>query len=169
VEDAAGGAQALVDQELANPKQLIIRGGSSGGYTVLNALIRYPGLFKAGICLYPVSNLFALEMETHKFEASYNSKLIGTLPKAAQRFHDWSPIFHADKIRDALAIFQGGKDRVVLPAHTEELIGQLRKNRVPHIYKLFEDEGHGFRKNETIAEYLKITEKFLQKNVLFAP
>ncbi len=46
--DAAGGAQALVEQGLADQGRLVIKGGSAGGYTVLNALIRFPGLFKAG-------------------------------------------------------------------------------------------------------------------------
>lgn len=49
--DAAEGAFAMVARGLADPGKLIIKGGSAGGYTVLNALERYPGLFKAGILL----------------------------------------------------------------------------------------------------------------------
>ena len=41
-------------------------GGSAGGYTVLRALTQRPGFFRAGICLYGVSNLFTLAAETHK-------------------------------------------------------------------------------------------------------
>ena len=85
VEDAAGAAHALVETGLANGRQLVIHGGSAGGYTVLNTLIRYPGLFKAGVCRYGVSNLFTLEMDTHKFEAHYNASLVGELPEAAQQ------------------------------------------------------------------------------------
>ncbi len=85
VEDAVGGAKALIEKGLVHEKQLVILGGSAGGYTVLNSLIRYPGVFKAGVCNYGVSNLFMLDLDTHKFEAHYNSSLIGKLPEAADR------------------------------------------------------------------------------------
>lgn len=169
VEDAVGGARALVSQGLANDKQLIIMGGSAGGYTVLNSLIRYPGVFKAGVCLYGVSNLFTLDQDTHKFEAFYNASLIGSLPEAAERYHTWSPVFHANKIQDALAIFQGEDDKVVPPSQSEEIVNILNQRGVPHIYKLYPGEGHGFRKSETIKDFYERTERFLQQNVLFAP
>ena len=83
VEDAADGAQALVDLELAEGSQLVIRGGSAGGYTVLNSLVRYPGQYRAGICMYGIGNLFSLAMETHKFELHYNDRLIGRTARGA--------------------------------------------------------------------------------------
>ncbi|NMB89938.1 MAG: S9 family peptidase [Chloroflexi bacterium] len=168
VEDAAGGAKALAQQGLANPGQIVIYGGSAGGYTVLNALIRYPGLFKAGVCLYGVSNLFTLDLDTHKFESHYNEQLVGALPEAAGRYRAWSPVFHADRIRDPLAIFQGSEDRVVPPSQSEEIVALLRQQGTPHIYRLYSGEGHGFRKSETVAAFLKDVEQFLQQQVLFA-
>ena len=54
MEDAAGAAQALVDQGLADPGNGDL-GGSAGGYTVLNALIRYPGLVQGRCGPYPVA------------------------------------------------------------------------------------------------------------------
>lgn len=169
VEDAAGGARALIDQKLANSQQLVIRGGSAGGYTVLNALIRYPGLFKAGICLFGVSNLFLLDQDTHKFEAFYNASLIGSLPEAAEKYHAWSPVFHAEKIKDALAVFQGAEDKVVPPSQSEEIVECLQRNGTPYIYKLYPGEGHGFRKSETLLDFYPRVERFLQQYVLFAP
>ncbi len=167
VEDAAGGAQALVEQGLADPHKLVIRGGSAGGYTVLNALIHYPGLFKAGLCSYGVSNLFTLAMDTHKFEERYTDSLVGPLPEAAQRYHDWSPIFHADAIRDPLAVFQGAADKVVPPEQSESIVAILQAHKIPHIYRLYEGEGHGFRKSETILAYYADIERFLLQNVIF--
>jgi len=166
-EDASGAAHALIDQGLADAKRLVIKGGSAGGYTVLNALIRYPGLFKAGICLYGVSNLFLLNLETHRFEAHYNDTLVGILPEAAPQFHAWSPQFHLDAIRDALAVFQGKEDKVVLPDQAEIIVQALQRNQVPYIYRLYEGEGHGFRKPETAVDYYQQVEKFLQQYVLF--
>lgn len=169
IEDASGAARALIEHRLADPQKLVIHGGSSGGYTVLNTLIHHPGLYKAGVCLYGVSNLFSISMDTHKFEAHYNDRLVGPLPEAAARYHNWSPAFHAEQIRDPLAIFQGEDDRVVPPEQSEEIVSVLRRKGVPHIYHLYPGEGHGFRRSETIADYLQRTERFLQEYVLFAP
>ncbi len=169
VEDAASCARMLAEKQLADAGKLVITGGSAGGYTVLNTLIRFPGLFKAGVCLYGVANLFALDLDTHKFEKHYNASMIGPLPEAAPRYQAWSPVFHADKIRDALYIFQGSEDKVVPPNQAEEITSALRAHGTPYKFKLYEGEGHGFRKSETIADYLKETERFLQQFVLFAP
>ena len=168
VEDAVGAARALVEKGLADPDRLVIKGGSAGGYTVLNTLIHHPGVFKAGICLYGVSNLFTLAADTHKFEERYLDTLVGPLPEAAARYREWSPIFHADKIRDPLAIFQGAEDRVVPPDQSESIVQVLRANKVPHIYRLYEGEGHGWRKAETIEAYYNDVLTFLRDHVLFA-
>jgi dipeptidyl aminopeptidase/acylaminoacyl peptidase len=169
VEDAVGAAEMLESSGLADGKRLIIEGGSAGGYTVLNALVRYPGRFKAGICEYGVSNLFTLMMDTHKFEAHYNDSLVGPLPESAERCHAWSPVFHAHRIQDPIAIFQGSEDKVVPPNQSEAIVNALKAGGVPHFYRLYEGEGHGFRKSENIADYLEQTERFLQQHCLFAP
>lgn len=167
VVDAVGGAQALIDQGLADPGRLVIKGGSAGGYTVLNALIRYPGMFKAGLCSYGVSNLFTLAMDTHKFEERYNDSLVGPLPEAAEKYREWSPMFQADKIKDPVAVFQGEEDRVVPPSQSEEIVQALKANGVPHEYHLYPGEGHGFRKMETLREFYRAIERFLTQYVIF--
>jgi dipeptidyl aminopeptidase/acylaminoacyl peptidase len=165
--DAADGAKALVAQGLADEHRLVIKGGSAGGYTVLNALIQYPGLFKAGLCSYGVSNLFTLAMDTHKFEARYTDSLVGPLPEAAQKYRDWSPVFHAEKIQDPVAIFQGEEDVVVPPSQSEEIVKALKANGVPYEYHLYPGEGHGFRKSETRKAYYEAVERFLLQYVIY--
>jgi dipeptidyl aminopeptidase/acylaminoacyl peptidase len=166
-EDAAGAAGALAALGLADPKRMVIMGGSSGGYTVLNALIHFPGVFKAGVNLFGVANLFDFTIGTHKFEERYNDSLVGALPEAAEHYKAWSPVFHADQIKDPVAVFQGADDKVVPPEHSEKIVAALRANHVPHIYKLYEGEGHGFRKTETIIDFYKNLEKFLNQYVVF--
>jgi dipeptidyl aminopeptidase/acylaminoacyl peptidase len=166
VEDAVGGAQALGSLGLADPQRLVIMGASAGGYTVLNVLVRHAGVFKAGVCLYGLSNLFI--SETHKFEERYNDSLIGLLPQDAERFRAWSPVYFADQIKDPVAVFQGAEDKVVPPEHSEQIVSALRTNHIPHIYKVYEGEGHGWRKTETITDFYNTVDKFLQQHVLFA-
>ena len=73
VEDAVGATKYLVAAGLADAKRMAIFGGSAGGYTVLNTLAECPGVFRAAVCLYGVSNLFSLDRGTHKFESEYCS------------------------------------------------------------------------------------------------
>jgi len=166
-EDAAGAAGALAALGLADPKRIVIMGGSSGGYTVLNALIHFPGVFKAGVNLFGVANLFDILIGTHKFEERYNDSLVGVLPEASERYKAWSPVFHADKIKDPMAVFQGADDKVVPPVHSEQIVAALRANNIPHIYKLYAGEGHGFRNSENIIDFYESLERFLKQYVLF--
>ncbi|HPR35301.1 MAG TPA: prolyl oligopeptidase family serine peptidase [Anaerolineaceae bacterium] len=166
LQDTIEGTQALIARGLADPARLIIKGGSAGGFTLLNALVHHPGFFKAGLCSYGVSNLF--DLDTHKFEAHYNTSLVGELPAAVKKYHAWSPVFHADKIRDAIAVFQGSDDKVVPPEHSESIVRVLRANRVPHEYKLYEGEGHGFRKKGNLIDYYDTVDRFLKQHVIFS-
>ena len=119
VEDTVSGARYLVEQGLASMHQLVLMGGSAGGYTVLQTLVCHPGVFKAAICLYGIANLFTLAATTHKFEAHYLDSLIGPLPEAAALYRERSPLFAADRLRDPIALFQGEIDQVVPRAQAD--------------------------------------------------
>jgi dipeptidyl aminopeptidase/acylaminoacyl peptidase len=168
VEDCVSGAAYLASLGIIDPDKLVIMGGSAGGYTVLQSLVTRPGVYKAGICLYGVSDLFALDEETHKFESRYNDSLLGALPEAASVWRERSPIFHADRIHDPLLIFQGDEDRVVPPNQSEKIAAALKKRGVPHEYHLFAGEGHGFRKPETIQTMYAAIEAFLRQYVVYS-
>ena len=141
-------------------------GGSAGGFTLLKAMEDYPGFFKAGIDLYGVTDLLSLSGKTHKFERHYNDALIGPLPEASATYQERSPLYHTEKLRDPLAIFQGADDEVVLPSQSADLAAHLTYKGVPHIYQVYTGEGHGFRKSETIAHLYQAIDEFLQKYVL---
>jgi dipeptidyl aminopeptidase/acylaminoacyl peptidase len=168
VEDAIGGARYLVDARLADPERLVIMGGSAGGYTVLKTLVDHPGFFKAAICLYGVSNMFTLAADTHKFEERYLDSMLGPLPQASRMYRDRSPIFNAERIVDPIAIFQGEIDRVVPKAQSEAIVASLRQRGVAHEYHLYEGEGHGWRKRETIEQFYQAVDSFLKRHVIFA-
>lgn len=168
VQDAVSGANHLVEQGKVDNDRLVIMGGSAGGFTVLKALEDFPGFFKAGICLYGVANQFTLVADTHKFEAHYSDTLLGTLPGASNLYYERSPIFHVDKIRDPIAVFQGEEDKVVPRSQSDEIVSSLEKRGIPHEYHLYPDEGHGFRKTETIENFFQAVEKFLRLYVIYS-
>ena len=168
VQDAVSGARYLAERGLVDGSRMVICGGSAGGYTVLKALEDFPGFFKAGICLYGISNQFTAAVETHKFEVHYSDQLLGPLPEAAEIYRQRSPLFFADKIKDPIALFQGEDDPVVRRNQSDELVATLQKRGLPYIYHVYPGEGHGFRKSETIEHYYQTVEKFLKEFVIFA-
>jgi dipeptidyl aminopeptidase/acylaminoacyl peptidase len=168
VEDSASAARHLVDQGLADPARLVIYGGSAGGYTVLQSLVDKPGFYKAAICLYGVADQFALAMETHKFEARYSDSLLGPLPEAADLYRARSPIFHAEKIVDPVAVYQGADDKVVPRSQSDRIVASLKARGIPHQYTVYEGEGHGFRKAETLEAYFRSVYQFLLKYVIYS-
>jgi dipeptidyl aminopeptidase/acylaminoacyl peptidase len=168
VEDSASGAAYVASQGWADPSKLIVWGGSAGGYTVLQSLVDKPGFYKAGVCLYGISNQFTLVSDTHKFEERYSDSLLGALPEAADVYRARSPIFHADKIVDPLIVFQGEDDKVVPKSQSDAIVASLRARGVPHEYHVYPGEGHGWRKPETIEHYYNTVIRFLRQYVIYA-
>jgi len=168
VEDSISGAKALAERGRVDQRRRVIIGGSAGGFTVLQALVTHPGFFTAGVCLYGVSNQFTLATDTHKFEQHYLDSLLGPLPEAADIYRERSPIFHAEKICDPIAVFQGDIDRVVPRAQSDEIVASLKARNVPHEYHVYEGEGHGWRKSETIEAFYTALDRFLKQYVVFA-
>lgn len=144
VEDAVYAAKYLVNEKLADPEKLAIRGGSSGGFSVLAALA-FHDTFKAGTSYYGISDIEVLAKETHKFESRYLDQLIGPYPAAKQVYHDRSPLYHLDGLNEPLLLFQGLDDKVVPPNQSEMIYQALREKGVPTAYIAFAGEGHGFR------------------------
>lgn len=154
VEDAVGGAQAMVAIGKADPDRLIIRGGSAGGYTTLAALT-FHNTFKAGASYYGISDLEVLAHDTHKFESRYNESLIGPYPEARDTYIARSPIHFIDRLSCPIILFQGLEDKVVPPNQSEMMADAVRKKGLKVKYVTFEGEQHGFRKAENIIKSLE--------------
>ena len=168
VEDATSGAEHLAAAGQVDRSRTVIMGGSAGGFTVLQTMVERPEAFTAGISLYGVANQFGLAADTHKFESRYLDTMLGPLPEAAPLYRERSPVFHADRIRRPLAVFQGAIDTVVPQDQSDEIVAALQRNGTPHIYHVYEGEGHGWRKRETIEHFYKAVDEFLRKHLIFA-
>ena len=168
VEDSISGARHLAKTGRVDPQRTVIMGGSAGGFTVLQTMVDHPEAFAAGICLYGVANQFHLASETHKFEARYLDSLLGPLPQAAAVYRERSPLLHADRIRRPLAIFHGAEDRAVPREQSDSIVEVLKRNGTPHVYHVYEGEGHGWQKRETIEHFYRAVDAFLRQHVLFA-
>lgn len=167
VEDAVSAAAHLAAEGLVDPHRRVIMGGSAGGYTVLQTMVEHPEVFAAGISLYGIADLFHLAQDTHKFELRYLDSLVGPLPEAAAAYRARSPVRHAERIARPMAIFQGADDKVVPRAQSDAIVAALARRGLPHRYEVYEGEGHGWRKRETIARFWRSVDAFLREQVIF--
>jgi len=168
VEDSISGMRFLAEQGRIDPARAVVMGGSAGGFTVLQTMAHQPEAFSAGICLFGVADQFHLASMTHKFESRYLDSMLGPLPEAAEVYRRRSPINFADRIKRPLAVFQGEIDRVVPQEQSDMIVRALERSGTPHVYHVYEGEGHGWRKAETIEHFYDAVEKFLLKHVIYA-
>ncbi len=154
VDDCTNGAKYLVDRGLADPQKLAIAGGSAGGFTTLAALT-FRDTFQAGASYYGVSDLEALARDTHKFEARYLDRLIGTYPDQQEIYIERSPINFTEKLDCPVIFFQGLEDKVVPPNQAEMMVSALQQKGLPVAYVAYPGEQHGFRQAQNIQRTLE--------------
>jgi len=64
-----------------------------------------------------------------------------------------------------LIVLQGANDPRVLKVESDEIVEAVKKNNVPVEYVVFDDEGHGIRKNENKIRGYKAILDFLDKHL----
>ena len=162
VDDCVSGAEYLVAQGRVDGQRLIIRGSSAGGYTTLAALA-FRNTFTAGASLYGIGDLEALATGTHKFESRYLEGLVGPYPAARERYVARSPIHHVDRLSCSLILLQGLEDKVVPPSQAEAMAAAVEAKGLPVELVQFADEGHGFRRAESIHRALEAELAFYRR------
>jgi dipeptidyl aminopeptidase/acylaminoacyl peptidase len=152
LQDCVNAARFLVDRGDVDGDRLLVRGGSAGGYVVMCALT-FTDVFAAGASYFGIADLVPFAQgDTHKFESHYEHTMIGPWPEAEDTYRARSPINFTDLLSAPMLVLQGADDEVVPPAQAELIVGVLEAKRIPHAYLLYEGEGHGFRKAETIVD-----------------
>jgi dipeptidyl aminopeptidase/acylaminoacyl peptidase len=165
IEDATRWAVA---KRVADPKRIAIVGASYGGYSVLYALGKSPGMYCCGISIAGVTDWFGLYKEIDpEFDLArrYWRKNIGDPEQDETKLRAISPINFADKITVPVLIIQGKNDRIVPPRQARKMVTALEKaGRSPE--SLFiSDEGHGFMHEEARLQEYKAIEAFLAKHL----
>jgi dipeptidyl aminopeptidase/acylaminoacyl peptidase len=170
VEDCVSAARFLVERGSVDPARMTIRGGSAGGFTALAALAFRPDAFAAGISYYGIADLELIHVDGHKFESRYDEGLLAPwTPEGRAVFRERSPIHFLDRVRAPVLLFQGLDDRVVPPSQLDAMVAAFRAQRVPHVARTFEGEGHGFRRADTKRVVFRTELAFLGRVFGFEP
>jgi dipeptidyl aminopeptidase/acylaminoacyl peptidase len=170
VDDSVAAARYLVERGDVDPRRLVIRGGSAGGYTALAALAFKPDVFAAGISHFGIADLELIHNDGHKFESRYDEGLVAPwTPEGREVFRDRSPIHHLGRIRAPILLFQGLDDRVVPPSQLDVMEDAFTERGLPYVAYRFEGEGHGFRRAENRRVTYEAELAFLARVLRFTP
>lgn len=95
--------------------------------------------------------------------------MVGNPETDADRLRAISPVFHTDKIKVPLIIFQGAKDQRANISELNQFVHELRKHDVDVKYFLKPNERAFFRSERNRFEMYTEIEKFLDYNMRVKP
>jgi dipeptidyl aminopeptidase/acylaminoacyl peptidase len=170
IDEAASCLEYLAESGLVDGTKAGITGRSSGGYTVLNSLVRYPKLWAAGNSISGVSDLRRMDDMMHQAGSQYLSRLLfrddATEEEKSRIYRERSPCFHAEKIESPLLLLQGRDDAAVLVDQAVDM-ANIMEERGRHVkLAVFDGEEHVFRKKETKRRAIEEEEALWNRTLL---
>jgi dipeptidyl-peptidase 4 len=117
-EQAAAVRQLLARHPFLDPDRVAIWGWSGGGSSTLNAMFRFPELFKVGVSVAPVP-------DQKLYDTIYQERYMGLPQENADGYRRGSPINFAEGLKGRLLIIHGSGDDNVHYQGTENLVNRL--------------------------------------------
>lgn len=167
-DDITDGTNWLIKNKIANPKKIAIFGGGFGGFSALYGVSFHPDMYNCAVVKYGLINFFTYLKDAPAFYKPFlkmTYEMIGDPEKDAEQLRAISPVFHTDKIKSPLLIFQGAKDPRANISELNQFVRELKKRNVPVIYSLKENERAFFRSEHNRMQMYAEIEKFLDTNL----
>jgi len=147
--DQAAALQAVQKKwNFIDPKRVGIWGWSGGGQMTLNALFRYPELYKMGIAIAFVS-------DQRLYDTIYQERYMGLPKDNPEGYKNGSPITFAHQLQGKLLIIHGTGDDNVHYQSFEKLVNELIANNKLFSMMIYPNRSHGIYegKNTTLHLY----------------
>jgi dipeptidyl aminopeptidase/acylaminoacyl peptidase len=117
-------------------------------------------LFAAGASRFGIADLETFRQQAPKFQSHELDRLVGPYPEAAATYRARSPLHTVDRITRPVLLVHGLEDTVVPPSQAQVMAEALERRGVRHVLLTFPDEGHGFRRPESIRRALEVELSF---------
>lgn len=163
--DIKASADFLVNEGIGAKGRLGIMGGSYGGYVVMVAVTDYPDTFAAGANLFGMVNFETFFAQSTPWMGAISTGEYGEPKTQRQLLRDLSPIHKLDRVKTPLLVMHGANDTNVPVVEAEQVVTALKRRDVPVEYLLFEDEGHGWRKQSNRVKSTSAMARFFGKQI----
>ena len=173
-DDVTDGVKWLIDSGKVDADRVCLFGGSYGGYATLWGLEKEPQMFRCGVAFVAVSDLeMMFDVGWSDFMRSERGgdttrtlvRWIGDPDKDREKMRAVSPLYHADRIQAPLLLAYGAADDRVPLVHGTRMRAALDKYNKPYEWVVYDDEGHGFNKDENRYDFYRRVDAFLAKNL----
>ena len=171
-DDITDGVHWLIDRKIADPKKIAIYGGGFGGFSALYGVANHQGLYNCAVVQYGLINFFTYIKDVPPFikpRLQMIYEMIGNPETDAEQLRAISPVFHTDKIKAPLLIFQGAKDESANISELNQFVRELKNHNVAVTYYLKANERKWFRNEHNRMEMYGEIEKFLDSNMRVKP
>nr|WP_260867492.1 prolyl oligopeptidase family serine peptidase [Streptomyces sp. SAJ15] len=165
LEDIAAVREWAVASGLADPRRLVLAGGSWGGYLTLLGLGTQPEAWAVGLAAVPVADyVTAYHDEMEALKALDRTLFGGTPEEVPERFEASSPLTYVDQVRAPVYISAGVNDPRCPIRQIENYVTRLERRGAPHeVYRY--DAGHGSLVVEERIKQLRLEIEFAQRHL----
>jgi len=147
-EQAAAVRKVLGERPHLDPKRVGVWGWSGGGSMTLNAMFKYPDLYKVGIAIAPVP-------DQRHYDTIYQERYMGLPKDNEEGFREGSPINFAGRLEGDLLLIHGTGDDNVHYQGTERLINELIRLNKPFEMMGYPNRTHAIREGENTTLHLR--------------
>ena len=169
-QDITDGVNWLIANKIANRRKIAIMGRGFGGFSALYGVSFYPHLYTCAIAVDAPVNIFFFIKDLTAFANLTLQKrydMYGDPEKDAAQIRDASPVFHADKLKVPVIIYQG-RDPHRNFTELDHYVSELKRRNVPVKFHLNKNERWGQTDRTRVQMYTEI-EKFLYSNMQVKP
>lgn len=146
--DQAAAVRAMLkDRPYLDPERVAVWGWSGGGSMTLNAVFRYPDLYRAGISVAPVPN-------QRFYDTIYQERYMGLPGDNADGYRLGSPITFANQLVGQLLLIHGTGDDNVHYQGTEALINELVAHNKPFSMFAYPNRSHSISEGKNTTRHL---------------
>ena len=159
-EDQAAAVRAVLRELPYIDKDRIgIWGWSGGGSMTLNAIFKFPDLYKTGISIAPVAN-------QRYYDTIYQERYMGLPGDNVEGFRRGSPINYAHQLKGNLLLIHGTGDDNCHYQGTEALINELIRHNKPFTMMAYPNRSHGIYEGQNTTLHLReLMTRYLKQNL----
>jgi dipeptidyl-peptidase-4 len=161
--DQAKAAKAIAQWPFVDPGRIGIWGWSGGGTSSLNAIFRYPDLYRMAIAVAPVPDL-------RYYDSIYQERYCGLPKDHPDEYKQGSAITFASQLKGKLLVVHGTGDDNVHYQGTEALINALVAANKPFAMMAYPNRSHGIYEGPgTTRHVFELLTRFLTENLPAGP
>jgi len=167
-DDLIDAVRWAIAEGIADPQRVAICGGSYGGYASYVGATFTPDVFCCSVPVVGITNLETMLANPPPYWASFyeqECRRIGDprTPEGVALLKARSPLHRAGDIRKPMLIGHGANDVRCKVAESDQIVAAMTARRIPVIYVVYPDEGHGFARPENNIAFNAIKEAFLAR------